>query len=94
MTPVRRNASGSRMRPVDVRLGGEVDDGVGVGDERPDDLRVGDVALDEAEPGGLLRVGLDGGEVRLVAGVGQLVEDRDPGAVARGPGRRGRRRSR
>ena len=31
--------------PVDVRLGGEVDDRVGVGDERPDDRRVGDVAL-------------------------------------------------
>ena len=47
MTPVRRNASGSRMRPVDVRLGGEVDDCVGLGDERADDVRVGDVALDE-----------------------------------------------
>ena len=53
--------------PVDVRLGGEVDDRVGVGDERPDDRRVGDVALDEPEPGRLLRVGLDGGEVRPVA---------------------------
>ena len=36
--------------PVDVRLGGEVDDGVDVGDERPDDLGIGDVALDEPEP--------------------------------------------
>jgi hypothetical protein len=24
--------------PVDVRFGGEVDDGVGLGDERPDDV--------------------------------------------------------
>jgi hypothetical protein len=36
-------------RAVDVRLGGEVHDGVGVGDERADDVAVGDVALDEAE---------------------------------------------
>jgi hypothetical protein len=36
--------------PVDVRLGREVDDRVGVGDERRDDLAVGDVALGEPEP--------------------------------------------
>ena len=42
-------------RAVDVRLGGEVDDGVGLGDERRHDGRVGDVAGDEPEARRLLR---------------------------------------
>ncbi len=37
-----------------------------------------------SKPGGLLRVGFDGGEVGAVAGVGQLVEDGDLRAVAAG----------
>ena len=71
-------------RAIDVRFGGEVEDGVGVGDERRDDRRVGDVAADECVAGRHLGVVADGGEVRLVAGVGQLVEDRDPGPVPAG----------
>ena len=69
-------------RAVDVRFGGEVDDRVRRRDERPDDGRVGDVAAHEREPRGHLGVVADRREVRLVAGVGQLVEDRDPRPVA------------
>jgi hypothetical protein len=69
-------------RSVDVRFGGEVDDGVGVVDQRPDDDRVGDVALDEAEPPGQLGIVEDRREVGHVAGVGQLVEDGDHRVVA------------
>jgi hypothetical protein len=36
-------------RPIDVGLGGEVDDRVARGDERFDDAGIRDVALDEAE---------------------------------------------
>src|ERR1035437_2299019 len=43
--------------PVHVRLGSEVDDGVDLGHQRRPALRVGDVALDETESGGLLRIG-------------------------------------
>ena len=75
--PGRQERLGIEDRAVDVRLGGEVDDRVGAVDQRPDDGRVGDVAADEAEPGGLLRVVTDRAEVGLVAGVGQLVEDGD-----------------
>ncbi len=53
--------------PVDVRLRREVDDRVGVGDERPDHVGIGDVALDEPEPRCLRRVGLDLGQVGPVA---------------------------
>jgi hypothetical protein len=67
---------------IDVRLGGEVDDRVGVSHERSDEVPIGNVALDEAEPHRQLRVGLDRGEVGPVAGVGQLVDDGDPGAIA------------
>ena len=77
-----RNASGSRIEPIDVRLGREVDDRVRLGDERPDDRRVGDIAAHEPEPAGLLRVVAYRGEVGLVACVRQLVEDRDPRSVA------------
>ena len=48
----------------------------------PDDDGIRDIALDELEAASLLGVGLDGGEVGSVAGVGELVEDRDPGAVS------------
>ncbi len=59
-------------------LGGGVDDRIGALDERTDDLRVRDVAVDEGESPRLLLVGLDGGQVRAIAGVGQGVEDGDP----------------
>ena len=71
-------------RAIDVRFGGEVDDPVDRRDERRDDGRIGDVAAHEAETGGHLRIVADRGEVGLVAGIGQLVEDRDPGPVAAG----------
>ena len=67
--------------PVDVRLGGEVDDRVGIRDERPHRRSVRDVAAHEGEARRLLRVGLHGREVRAVAGIGQLVEDGDARAV-------------
>ena len=50
--PIRfvcRNGDGSRQRVVVVRLGGEVHDGVVVGDEGSTSARVADVALDERE---------------------------------------------
>ena len=45
-------------------------------------FRSGDVAANEGEAGRLRRVRADRREVRLGAGVGQLVQDGDPGAVA------------
>ena len=77
----RQERLGVEDRAVDVRLGGEVDDGVGVRHERLDHRRVGDVAAHERESRRHLRVVADRREVRLVAGVGQLVEDGDPRAV-------------
>src|SRR6185369_1105915 len=71
-------------RAVDVRLRGEVHDGVRVGDEWPDGVRVRDVALDEAEASGTRPVAVDLGEVRAVARVRQLVENRDPRPVVTG----------
>ena len=56
-------------RPVDVRLGGEVDDRVDAVGGARDRVGVGDVALVELV--------LDALEVRAVAGVRQLVEDGD-----------------
>ena len=85
---------GVEDRAIDVRFGGEVDDAVGLGDERPDGVGVGDVAAHEAEARGLLRVGPDGRQVRLVPGVRQLVEDGDVRAVPAGRARRGRSTSR
>ena len=69
-------------RPVHVRLGGHVDHGVRAGDQRLDDVRIGDVAVDERESPGLAGVRLDRGEVGAIAGVGQLVEDGDARPVA------------
>ena len=71
-----RTQEGLRVEdgPVHMGLGGEVDDGVDPCHERGHDLRVGDVALDEAESGGLLGICLDWGEIGAVAGVGQLVD--------------------
>ena len=81
MTPVARNASGSRIERSTCDSAAKLTHGVRVVDERPDDRRIGDVAADEGEPGGHLGVVADRREVRLVAGVGQLVEDRDPRPV-------------
>ena len=67
--------------PIDVRLRGEVDDGIGVVHERVHHVRIGDVALDESQPSRLFWIGFDGGKVGPVARVRQLVENRDPGAV-------------
>ena len=71
-------------RAIDVRFGREVEDRIRGRDEWRDDRRVGDVAADEGIPGRHLGVVADGGQVRLVAGIGQLVEDRDPGPVTAG----------
>ena len=56
-------------RAVDVRLRGEVDDGLAALRGALDGLRVGDVADDEVGPGSL--------QVGGVAGVRELVEDDD-----------------
>ena len=62
---------------VHVRLGGEVDDRVRLGDERCDQVRVRDVALDEPQAVGRGRIRAHRVQVRFVARVGELVEDRD-----------------
>ena len=77
--------------PIDMGFGGEVDDRIDrarrstSADRRregADDDRVGDVALDETQPSGLLGICLDRGEIGPVAGVRQLVEDGDARPVA------------
>ena len=79
-----RDEEGLRLedRAVHVRLGGEVEHRVGLADELADRGGVGDVPADEAQPGRLLGVVEHRPEVRLVAGVRELVEDRDPRPVA------------
>ena len=67
---------------VDVRLGREVHHRVGLGDQRRGHTGVGDVAADEPEASGHLGVVADRLEVRLVAGIGQRVEDRDARPIA------------
>ena len=59
-------------RAVDVRLGGEVDDGVAALDRAPDGVAVGDVALDQLEA-----IGRQALEVLAPARVGELVEHPD-----------------
>ena len=54
MTPVRRNASGSRIERSTCDSAAKLTTASALADERLDDVRVGDVAADEAEPGGLL----------------------------------------
>ena len=56
-------------RAVDVRLRGEVDDGLAALPGALDGLRVGDVADDELDPGAL--------QIGGIAGVRELVEDDD-----------------
>ena len=83
MTPGREERLRIEDGAVDVRLGGEVDDRVRVGDERPDrrpDRRCRRGR--SASRAGHLGVVADGRQVGLVAGVGQLVEDGDPRPVA------------
>ena len=62
---------------VHVRLGREIHDRVGVRDEGHDLVGVGDVAHQEPATARLGGVGLARPEVGGIAGVGQLVEDRD-----------------
>ena len=75
---------GAGDRTVDVRLGGEVDDGVVAGHEVVDEVHVADVALDEAVARGVGHLG----QVRQRAGVGELVQDGDlgPGRLRVGVG--------
>ena len=63
--------------PVDMGLSGEVDDHVVPGEHLVEQVPVADISMDE----GVARVVGDGGEVRLVAGVGELVEHRHAGAL-------------
>ena len=81
MTSVLMNSPASQDRPIDVRLGGEVDDVVGGLDQRRGDGGVGDVAVDEGVP----RV-VDRRSRRFSqpARVGQLVERRDVPVGVRG----------
>ena len=65
---------------VDVRLGGEVDDGVGAAQRLADDGGVADVAVHE----GVAGVVLDVAQVLEVAGVGELVEVHDLDVVVPG----------
>jgi hypothetical protein len=60
-----------------VRLGGEVEHRVVPGQQRREQRGVADVTLDEAQP----RVAGDRIQVGQVAGVGELVQDRDPGLL-------------
>ena len=62
-----------QQRAVDVGLGGEVHDRVGVSGEGVDEGDIADVAFDEPVPD----LALELRQVREVAGVGQLVEHRD-----------------
>ena len=73
---------GVEDRAIDVRFGGEIDNGVGVADQRADGRGIGDVAEDELEAVSQAAVSLDGGQVQAVAGVGQLVEDDNRSSVA------------
>jgi hypothetical protein len=69
----------AEYRPVDMRLGGEVDDCVDAGQHLVDEPDIEDVAFDEVEP----RVVAHRVEVDDVASVGQLVED-DDGRTGKG----------
>jgi len=60
-------------RAVDVRLGGKVDDRVDLRGEGVHERGVADVAVDEPIAGCAIELG----QVREVAGVRELVEDRD-----------------
>ena len=57
------------QRVVDVRLGGEVHDGVGLGDQLVDQLGVGDVALHQSD------LVLDRHQRLTAARVGQRIEN-------------------
>ena len=70
------NGLGSVERVVVVRLGGEVHDRVVLGDQRVDDVGVGDVADDQ--PDAVLG---EAGEGLPARGVGELVEHRDATSV-------------
>ena len=67
--------AGAVDRAVDVRFGGEIDDGARLvlGEQAADKVKVADVALDE----GVARVTVQANEVLAVAGVGELVEGDD-----------------
>ena len=65
--------AGAQNRPVDVRLGREVDDDVGVANERGRDAGVRDVAAHEGVP----RIVDDVVQRLEPAGIGQLIERRD-----------------
>ena len=82
MTPVARNASGSRIERSTCDSAAKLTTASAAATSGSTTRRVGDVAAHEREARRHLGVVTDRGEVRLVAGVGQLVEDRDPRPVA------------
>ena len=84
MTPVRRNASGSRMDRSTCDSAAKLTMASASATSGSDDRRIGDVAADEAQPIRQRRVRADRVEVRFVARVGELVEDRDRRPVAPG----------
>ena len=64
---------GIEQRAIDVRFGGEVDDGVDVRGDLPDEIGIGDVALNEAEAWIVAHLV----QIRQVPGIGQQVETKD-----------------
>ena len=82
ITPVTRNASGSRMERSTCDSAAKLSTASTSAHEVVHDIPVGDVADHEPQACVHLRVGADRRQVGLVAGVGQLVEDGDLGAVA------------
>ena len=81
MTFVTRKACGSRIERSTCVSAAKLSTASASATSSPDRARVGDVPADEAQPGRLLGVVEHRPEVRLVAGVGELVEDRDPRPV-------------
>ena len=71
MTFECRKGSGSCQRIVDVRLRGEVHDGVGLGDEFRHQFGIGDVALHKSNGVGYRR------QRFAAAGIGERIEHRD-----------------
>ncbi len=82
MTPVARNASGSRMDRSTCDSAAKFTTASASATSGPTTAGSAMSPANEAEAGRLLGIVADRREVRLVAGVGQLVEDRDPCAVA------------
>jgi hypothetical protein len=64
---------GIEQRAINVRFGGEVDNRVDIPSDLPDQISIGNVALNKAEPSIVAHVV----QVRQIPGVGQQVEAKD-----------------